>query len=134
MIGMKNPQCGRTKWIVLGYLAVLGLIALIGMNLNKDTCEEREEEVAAAPSFVSRTIQFVTGKKQEEVAEQAAAPVVEDTYDPWKDRPKVGKPRMPRVITKAPEIPKVQPVNIPKVNMPSPPQQPQSQPQPTKRT
>jgi len=124
MMGSNNKQSGRTKWIVMGYLTVLGIIALIGMNLNKDTCEDDEEE-ATAPSFVARAIQFVTGGNQDEVAAQEAAPTAEDSYDPWKDRPKVGKPKMPRVIDSVPDI---KPSRLPRVITPQRPRQPKSPP------
>ncbi len=105
---MPNPRSHFSKGVTLPQLLVyLTLVLIVGLVVYKQFIADRCGE----DGFFSALFQ---DEAKAALADQAA-----DNYDPFHDRPKVGKPQMPTVIVTTPT-----PEPMPNVTIPPPPTQP----------
>ncbi len=109
---MSNKKSHFTKGVSLPQMLVyLTLALMMGFLLYKHFYQDRCDDGAGLLGTLFQ------GKTQAAVAEPT--PV---GYDPFRDRPKVGKPQMPKVIQTAPT-----PETVQKIDLPPPPTQPTTQ-------
>ncbi|HPQ71816.1 MAG TPA: hypothetical protein PKW95_22010 [bacterium] len=107
---MPNPRSNFSKGVSLPQLLVyLTLAAIVGLIVYKQFIADR----CGDDGFFSALFQ---DEAKATVAEQAS-----DNYDPFRDRPKVGKPQMPTVTVTTPT-----PEPATNITIPPPPTQPKT--------